>query len=155
MLNKQTVSKKTDGSKCQKAPRIPNDNIPIYKGNNGVHPAVYALALASGLFRRHTCHCLASEIGHNELILDLRGFVDLKGHFESSRSEVFELHEDKQFAQNFHRPVNAANGQQTKKIHDAARINAWSRQLPHGVNQDIYFVRDRGSLLRFSPGMYC
>ncbi|UKZ79034.1 hypothetical protein TrVFT333_006785 [Trichoderma virens FT-333] len=49
MLNKQTSLKKPD-SKGQKTLRIPNDNIPIYKGSNEVHPAVYLLALASGLF---------------------------------------------------------------------------------------------------------
>jgi hypothetical protein len=79
----------------------------------------------------------------------------LKGRFEGSRSELFELHYDKQFAQNFHRLVHAANGQQAKKIDDTARINAWPRQplLPHGVNQGTYFVRDWASLLRFSPGI--
>ncbi|KAM0463373.1 hypothetical protein ACHAO4_000086 [Trichoderma viride] len=46
MLNKQTDNGQTDGMKT----RIPNDNIPIYKGDNGVHPAVFILALASGLF---------------------------------------------------------------------------------------------------------
>ncbi|KAL6910135.1 hypothetical protein GGI43DRAFT_389417 [Trichoderma evansii] len=50
MLNKHTGSKETDSSKCQKTPRIPNDNIPINKGDNDVHPAVYLLALSSGLF---------------------------------------------------------------------------------------------------------
>ncbi|PTB43658.1 hypothetical protein M441DRAFT_67391 [Trichoderma asperellum CBS 433.97] len=50
MLNKQTGSKKTDSGKSEKAPRISNDNIPVYKGNNDVYPAVYLLALASGLF---------------------------------------------------------------------------------------------------------
>ncbi|KAF3067011.1 hypothetical protein CFAM422_008970 [Trichoderma lentiforme] len=100
-----------------------------------------------------SCILLASEMGYNELILDLRDFLDLKGRFEGSRSELFELHEDKQFAQNFHRPVNTVNGQQTKKIDDAARINAWLGRLPHGVNQGTCFVRDRVSLLRFSPGI--
>lgn len=46
MLNKQADNKQTDGMKT----RIPNDNIPINKGDNDVHPAVYILALASGLF---------------------------------------------------------------------------------------------------------
>lgn len=60
MLNKETGSKEassnefnsneTNDSKDRKAPRIPNDNIPIYQGNNDVHPVVYLLALSSGLF---------------------------------------------------------------------------------------------------------
>ncbi|EHK49266.1 hypothetical protein TRIATDRAFT_271260 [Trichoderma atroviride IMI 206040] len=50
MLNKKIDDKKTDSSKYQRAPRVPNDNIPINKGNNDVHPVVYLLALASGLF---------------------------------------------------------------------------------------------------------
>ncbi|KAL7907849.1 hypothetical protein GGI35DRAFT_486834 [Trichoderma velutinum] len=224
---------KTDNSKCQKAPRIQNDNIPIYKGNNDVHPAVYMLALASGLFgtihaiawhfefpteaekllwqiatgisaaspvvgllaipfaqftkvsgdpelfagnclrlmHEYTWHAsnmpqarnaiqkledavtngeskkysdifLASEIGDNALILSLRDFLDLKGGFEDSRSELFELHDDKQFVQNFHRLVNAVNGQQTKKIDDAAQTDAWLRQplLPRGVNQGVLYA---------------
>ncbi|UKZ58785.1 uncharacterized protein TrAtP1_000108 [Trichoderma atroviride] len=48
--NKQTDDMKANSSKYQKTPRVPNDNIPINKGNNDVHPAVYLLALASGLF---------------------------------------------------------------------------------------------------------
>lgn len=47
---KEADSREVDKSKCQKAPRIPNDNIPINKGDNDVHPAVYLLALSSGLF---------------------------------------------------------------------------------------------------------
>lgn len=43
-------SNETDGSKYQKTLRIPNDNIPVYMGNNDVHPVVYLLALSSGLF---------------------------------------------------------------------------------------------------------
>lgn len=50
MLNKQPGSKETDSLERQKAPRIPNDNIPMYKSNTDIHPAVYVLALASGLF---------------------------------------------------------------------------------------------------------
>jgi hypothetical protein len=50
MLNKQAALNATDSSKPKKAPRIPNDNVPVYRGNNDVHPAVYLLALASGLF---------------------------------------------------------------------------------------------------------
>lgn len=49
MLNKRTDEKETDSSK-NKALRIPNDNVPSNKGTNDVHPAVYLLALASGLF---------------------------------------------------------------------------------------------------------
>ncbi|PON25741.1 hypothetical protein TGAM01_v205178 [Trichoderma gamsii] len=60
MRNKETSSKEAnskylnsneaDNAKYQKATRIPNDNIPIYRGNNDVHPVVYLLALSSGLF---------------------------------------------------------------------------------------------------------
>lgn len=50
MLNKQPDFNETDSLKHQKAPRIPNDNIPMYKSNTNIHPAVYLLALASGLF---------------------------------------------------------------------------------------------------------
>lgn len=50
MLNKQHVSVRLNSFKQQKAPRIPNDSITPYKGSNEAHPAVYLLALASGLF---------------------------------------------------------------------------------------------------------
>ncbi|KAL7955975.1 hypothetical protein V8C34DRAFT_326732 [Trichoderma compactum] len=231
MVGKQTAPKKTDSSKCQKAPRIPNDNIPIYKSNNDVHPAVYVLALASGLFgamdaiawhipteaekllwqiatsisaaspvvgllvipfaqftkasgnpelfagnslrlmQEYTWHAsnmsrttnaikkledaiangrfkkysdilLASETRDDTLILDLGDFLGLEGRFGGSRSELFELHDDKKFARNFDRLVDVVNGQQTNKIDDAARINAWPRQplLPHQVTQGILYV---------------
>ncbi|KAM0512311.1 hypothetical protein ACHAPE_009007 [Trichoderma viride] len=48
--SKECNSEEIDGSKDQKAPRIPNDNIPINNSGNDVHPAVYLLALSSGLF---------------------------------------------------------------------------------------------------------
>lgn len=48
MLNKP--SKYGVGSTATAPSRIPNDNIPIYEGQNDIHPAIYLLALASGLF---------------------------------------------------------------------------------------------------------
>ncbi|KAK2606239.1 hypothetical protein QQS21_003287 [Conoideocrella luteorostrata] len=48
ILNQHSRPGKTGGPSYPK--RIPNDNIPIYEGSNDVHPAVYLLALASGLF---------------------------------------------------------------------------------------------------------
>ncbi|KAL7933303.1 hypothetical protein V8C35DRAFT_327997 [Trichoderma chlorosporum] len=235
MLNKQREStpRQTSSSKLQKQPRIPNDNIPIYKGNNDVHPAIILLALASGLFgaihaiawgfefptevekllwqiatciaaaspvvgllatplaqltkasgdpelfagncirllqeyswhtsniaqassaikeleeaistgrsKRYSDIFLASETRDNTLILDLRDFLDLKGGFEGLRTEPFELHDDKWFLQNFHLLVSSINGDQTKRIDDAARTDIWPRQplLPRGVNQSILYM---------------
>jgi hypothetical protein len=233
MLNKQPTPKKPDSLKYQKAPRIPNDNIPIYKGNNDIHPAVYLLALASGLFgaihaiawqfefptevekllwkistgisaaspvvgllaipfaqftkasgdpelfagnclrlmqeyswhtsnmsqvsiaikeledaiangdsKKYSTIFPVGETGDNTLILGLRDFLDLKGSFEGINTNPFELHDDKQFIQNLHRLVNTVNGKKTKKMDEAARINAWPRKplLPRGVNQGILYV---------------
>lgn len=48
--SKESNSEEIHGSKYQKAPRVPNDNIPINSSGNDVHTAVYLLALSSGLF---------------------------------------------------------------------------------------------------------
>ncbi|KAK1245524.1 hypothetical protein MKX08_005153 [Trichoderma sp. CBMAI-0020] len=232
MLNKQTENKQTDNmkadsSKYQKAPRIPNDNIPINKGDNDVHPAVYILALASGLFgaihaiawtfefpteeekllwQIATCISAASPVvgliaipfsqftkaagdpglfmgnclrlmqefswhtpnmpwvhnvikeledammrdgstkyseifreTENNMLMDLRDFVDLKGRFEDSDPKVSGLHSDKLFVENLHRLINSMMGKETKKIDEAADTDKWPRQplLPRGVNQSI------------------
>ncbi|KAL6788576.1 hypothetical protein J3E68DRAFT_415234 [Trichoderma sp. SZMC 28012] len=51
--------------------------------------------IANGRSKKYSGILLASEMGYNELILDFLDFLDLKGRFEGSRSELFELHDDK------------------------------------------------------------
>ncbi|KAL7921859.1 hypothetical protein ACQKWADRAFT_327421 [Trichoderma austrokoningii] len=50
MRNKQTAVSSADNSESRGVSRIPNDNMPVYRGSNHVHPSIYVLAVMSGLF---------------------------------------------------------------------------------------------------------